>query len=576
MGQGPCAEVWVIMGDSILTSIRSAWPMTHIKGQDIRDAFLSATRYLEQYRDAIDRLNVFPVPDGDTGTNMLLTMRSGVEAVEAAREQSAGAVADQWANGVFWGARGNSGVILSQFFKGFAKGLDGARVCDGAALARAFLMATEAAYQAVSQPAEGTMLTVIRQAAEAVHREFGAGLASTTQLWDIAYQEARTALALTPTQLPVLQEAGVVDAGGMGVVVILGGALQHLNNGNGSQADLDLESIPGTGELRRDGGPIVSGEFLHSSQETQWGYCTQFLVEGEGLSLQQIRQDLAALADSVVVVGDEGCVRVHAHLLDPGQALSYAVARGQLSQIRIDNMSQQNRDWAAGHPAQRSPRAGVSVVAVVPGEGLAQLFRDAGCGAVVSGGQTMNPSIQQLIDAVEEAGVADVILLPNNGNIILTAEQASQRSPDGQVVHVVPSSTVPQGVAAMLAFNPTRSAEENTAAMREAASTVSTVEVTQAVRDATVDGVSVAEGDHMGLLDGKLAVVGNSPEAALHAALESAGLGADKIVTIFWGETVRESCVEEVRRRLEEKAPGIQVDTVYGGQPHYPYLASVE
>ncbi len=552
--------------------------MTHIQGRDLKEAFLAATRCLEQYRDTVDALNVFPVPDGDTGTNMLLTMRAGVEVVEQALEDNADAVATQWANGVFWGARGNSGVILSQFFKGFARGLDGAESCDAAALGRAFVKATEAAYQAVSQPQEGTMLTVIRRAGEAFSGALDEGVTAPLSLWKIAFQEAKTALEMTPTQLPVLQEAGVVDSGGLGIVVILGGALDYLDSGNAGPAELELDAIPGVGTTLHSGEPIVSGEFVHSSRETEWGYCTEFMVEGADLSPEQMRLDLAAIADSVLVVGDEAFIRVHVHLLDPGYALSYAVARGQLSQIKIDNMGLQNRDWAAGHTSREKPepKAGVSVVAVAPGEGLAELFREAGCGAVVSGGQTMNPSIQQLIDAAGDTGVTDVIILPNNGNIILTAEQASQGSLDPQVIHLVPSRTVPQGVAALLAFNPTLSVEQNVKAMQEAATSVLTVEVTHAVRNATIDGVSVAEGEFMGLLDGRLVAVGDKPEAALHSALEHAGLEGDRIVTIYWGSDTEETSVEEVRDRLEEQTPGMQVDTVYGGQPHYPYLASIE
>ena len=552
--------------------------MTDIEGRQLKEALLAATRCLEQYRDTVDALNVFPVPDGDTGTNMLLTMRAGVEVLDRAPEDNADAVANQWANGVFMGARGNSGVILSQFFKGFAGGVAGARRCDAATLGRAFVNATAASYQAVSDPREGTMLTVIRRAGEALSWAVDEGLTTPLSLWKIAYQEARTALELTPTQLPALQEAGVVDSGGLGIVVILGAALEYLATGNVGPVDLELDTIPGITMTIHGGEAIVSGEFVHSSQEVQWGYCTQFLVEGAKLSPEQIRQDLTALADSVVVVGDQAVVRVHAHLLDPGHALSYGVARGQLSQIKIDNMSLQNQDWAAGHTssARPEPKPGVSVVAVAPGEGLAELFREAGCGAVVSGGQTMNPSIQQLIDAAGDTGATDVIILPNNRNIILTAEQASQGSPDQQAIHVVPSRTAPQGVAALLAFNPTQSAEQNVSAMQEAADSVLTVEVTHAVRDATVDGVSVTEGEYMGLLDGRLVAVSGQPEPALHEALQKAGLEADCVVTIYWGADTEESAVEEVRDRLEGLVPDMQVDTVYGGQPHYPYLASIE
>jgi DAK2 domain fusion protein YloV len=552
--------------------------MTDIQARELKEAFLAATRCLEQYRDTVDALNVFPVPDGDTGTNMLLTMRAGVEVVDRAPEGDADAVANLWANGVFMGARGNSGVILSQFFKGFAGGLAGARSCDSATLDRAFANATAAAYQAVSDPREGTMLTVIRRAGEALSWAVDEGLTAPLSLWKIAYEEARTALELTPTQLPALQEAGVVDSGGLGIVVILGGALDYLTTGSAGPAELELDTIPGIATTIHGGEAIVSGEFVHASQEVEWGYCTQFLVEGEGLSPDEFRQGLSGLADSVVVVGDEAIVRVHAHLLDPGHALSYGVERGQLSQIKIDNMSLQNQGWAAGHTsrAKPEPQSGVTVVAVAPGEGLAELFREAGCGAVVSGGQTMNPSIQQLIDAAGDTGVTDVIILPNNRNIVLTAEQAAQGSPDQQVIHVVPSRTAPQGVAALLAFNPTQSAEENVSAMQEAADSVLTVEVTHAVRNATVDGMSVVEGQFMGLLDGRLVAVSDQPEPALHEALQKAGLESDCVVTIYWGVDTEESAVDAVRDRLEELVPDIQVDTVYGGQPHYPYLASIE
>ncbi len=550
--------------------------MTDIRGSDLRGALLAATRCMEQHRDVIDSLNVFPVPDGDTGTNMLLTMRSGVEQLENGPELTVSEVANQWAKGVFWGARGNSGVIMSQFFKGFAAGLEDFNNCDGAALSQALLKSAEAAYSSVSQPKEGTMLTVIRRAGEEVQRELDGGVSAPLALWETAFREAKTALSLTPSQLPALQEAGVVDAGGLGIVAILGGALDYMNTGNTGPVDLELGAISGIDVALTGVDTTISGEFLHSSEETEWGYCTQFLLEGEDLTLERIREDITSFADSVVVVGDEATVRVHAHLMDPGSALSYAVAIGQLSQISIENMSIQNRGWVAGRRAQGAPEAGVAVVAVSPGDGLADLFRDAGCAAVVSGGQTMNPSIQQLTDAAAETGVTDVIILPNNRNIILTAEQAAQGGPERQVIHVVPSGTVPQGVAAMLAFNPTVSVEQNVAAMTEAAESVLTVEVTRAVRNATVDGVAVTEGDFMALSDGRLASINATAEAALHSALEQAGLDSDSIVTVFWGGGATEEQAAEVGARLEELVAGIQVDVVEGGQPHYPYLASVE
>lgn len=550
--------------------------MTEIHGSELKEALLAATRCMEQYRDIINALNVFPVPDGDTGTNMLLTMRSGAEQLENGPDPSVSDVAGQWAKGVFWGARGNSGVILSQFFKGFAAALDSVAQCDGAALSRAFLQSAEAAYLAVSEPKEGTMLTVIRRAGEEVQRELDEGICAPLTLWETAFREAKTALSLTPTQLPALQEAGVVDSGGLGIVAILGGALDYMNTGNAGPVDLELDAISGIDVALTGVEATVSGEFLHSSEGAEWGYCTQFLLQGDGLVLERIREEITGFADSVVVVGDEETVRVHAHLEDPGSALSYGVAIGQLSQISIENMNIQNRGWVAGHRSRAEPETGVSVVAVAPGEGLAALFRDAGCAAVVSGGQTMNPSIQQLTDAAAETGVTDVIILPNNRNIILTAQQAAQGDLGQQSVHVIPATTVPQGVAAVLAFNPVISLEQNVAAMTEAVESVLTVEVTRAVRNATVDGVAVAEGDFMALSDGRLAAVKPTPQEALHSALEQAELVSDNIVTVYWGEGVTEECAAEVGARLEQLAPDLQVDVIEGGQPHYPYLASVE
>ena len=550
--------------------------MAKISGDDLKGALLAATRCMEQHREVINSLNVFPVPDGDTGTNMLLTMRSGVEYLDRSESGAVGAVAGSWANGTFRGARGNSGVILSQYFKGLSLGLEGVGDCDGADLARAFTRASEAAYSAVVDPKEGTMLTVIRRAGEEAERALGEGVSDPLALWETALEEARTALSLTPTQLPALQEAGVVDSGGLGIVAILAGALDYLKTGNEGPVELELGEISGIEATLTGVDTSVSSDFLHSSEEAEWGYCTQFLLEGEGLSLERIREEINALADSVVVVGDAGTVRVHAHLMDPGAALSYGVGIGELSQISIENMSIQNRGWVAGHRDRPQVAVGVGLVAVAPGKGFADLFRDAGCAAVVSGGQTMNPSIQQLVDAAGEAGLTDVIILPNNRNIVLTAEQAAQAPPEGQSIHVVPTITAPQGVAGVLAFNPTRSVEDNLAAMAEALERVVSLEVTHAVRDATVEGVAVAQGQFMCLWDGRLASVAATPEEALLEAMEGVGLDPDGIVTVYWGETVSEAQATETAGRLERMAPGLQVDVIEGGQPHYPYLVSVE
>ena len=289
-----------------------------------------------------------------------------------------------------------------------------------------------------------------------------------------------------------------------------------------------------------------------------------------------MRADLAEKADSLVIIGDDRFIKVHVHLLDPGVALTYAVGLGELDQIKIDNMSLQNQDWASGHQERGAPKSGIALVAVAPGDGLAQLFSDTSGAVVVSGGQTMNPSVAQLTSAAERSGAEDVILLPNNKNVAITATQAAERENESQRLHVVSTTTVQQGIAAALAFNSQLTAEQNLRAMEDAVADVLSIEVTRSIRDTTLGGVAVAEGDYMGLVDGDLVVVESSAEAALLASLEGCGLTDDHIVTIYWGEDTGHEKVEEVAGEVEANVPGIQVDLVYGGQPHYPYFVSVE
>ena len=547
-----------------------------IRGIEFREALASATRCLEKHRDAVNALNVFPVPDGDTGTNMLLTMKSGTERMNDTNEATVAQIASWWADGVFWGARGNSGVILSQFFKGFAAGLEEVEACDGSIFGKAFHFATEAAYKSVSSPVEGTILTVIRCMAEAVQEKFDQGQDSASATWETAFRSGLVALESTPLLLPVLQEAGVVDAGGMGMVIIIGAMWCSFCGLDDTTVESELGSISGLKEWAEGSAPLIQEDFLNASGEPEWGYCTQFLIQGKGLLLEQIREDLAMSAESVLVVGDEENVRVHVHILDPGAILSYGVAQGQLRQIKIDNMSLQNTDWSATHRSVAEIKPGISVVAVAPGEGLSELFLDGGCVGVVSGGQTMNPSVRQLIDAVEATGTSDVIILPNNKNILLTAEQAAQSELGGHTIHVISTKTIPQGVAAILAFNAAGSLGDSVQAMAAASESVVTVEVTLAVRNTTVGALNVEEGKYIGLLEGDLVVTADTPEQALIDCLQQVGLTEDKILTLYWGENSSAGQAEEVCHELKMHVPGLQVDVFFGGQPHYPYLASVE
>ena len=547
--------------------------MKTLNSYDLRGAFSAATCCLERYRDLINALNVFPVPDGDTGTNMLLTMRSGMEKCPDGSEVTVGQASAQLADGTFWGARGNSGVILSQFFRGFADGLKDRQVCTVPELKAAFRQASDATFQAVGKPVEGTMLSVIRAVAEGVG---GSHSPDVETVWQRAFTVAKDALALTPSQLPVLRKAGVVDAGGMGVVAIIGGVCCYLSGQDVERADLGIETLGGRVSSSQLGASLVDREFLDASHESIWGYCTQFLIESEALAQDEIREGISQVADSVVVVGDDRHFRVHVHALDPGPALSYGVSLGQLSQIKIENMSLQNRESAGGTRSPESPCSGITVAAVVPGDGLAQIFRQAGCASVIRGGQTMNPSVRQILEAAERSGGQDIIILPNNKNIVVAAEQAAHAAPGNRRLHVLATRSVPQGMAALLAFNSEESVEHNLAAMRSAMEAVVTVEVTRAVRDTSIGELPVPEGQFIALADGQLMASGGTAEVALRCVLAQVGLPDDPVVTLYWGNGSTQERAEAVAGELRKDYPGIQVEVVHGGQPHYPYLVSVE
>ena len=576
-----------------------------LSGDELRRAFGGALAWLEEHRDTVNALNVFPVPDGDTGTNMLLTLRRATEQGPKDPGGPAAEAAHSLAQGAFLGARGNSGVILSQFFKGFAVALEGRTDCSGAALAEALSQAKEAAYRAVSQPVEGTMLTVIREAAEAAQPAAAESGQSPAAVLSAAFAASRQSLLRTPELLPVLREAGVVDSGGLGIVVILGGLLAGLTAGDDTALETPPGSMPGSMDEHpilslvdsslaavAGGGLSISSEYLHTTLDTDWGYCTEFIISGQELNPDRVRAHYEQTAQSTVVVGDGRQVRVHLHAEDPGPALSYAVGLGTLSSVKIESMDDQNVDFAAAHSGYAhsdsamadglaayaamdapAPTVDLAVTAVVSGEALARLFRELGCAVPLPGGQTMNPSVQQLLDAAGRSGGRAVIILPNNKNIIATAQQAAAVNP---ALRVVPSRSLPQGIAALLAYNPEHSLAENLAAMTAALDGVASIEVTRSVRDTSIGGVAVAAGDYIALLDDALLSAHPTAEAALQAGLDAAGLRSDSIVTVYRGADADAAAAGECAAALERAHPGIQVDLVDGGQPHYQYLASVE
>ena len=554
--------------------------VTALNGSDLRQAMLGAEAYMELYRDAANALNVFPVPDGDTGTNMLLTLRAGIDQMNKDADQdTASAVAESIAVGAFWGARGNSGVILSQLLRGFADGVAGSVVIESGDAVAAFRSATDSAYRAVSQPREGTMLSVIRGASDAAMLASDAGEQDVIVLWQVAYEGAIEALARTPEQLPVLKEAGVVDSGGLGVVAVIGGALQHMTGQTGAPVDLGLRSIGGLIDPAQTASVSIDSDFLEAHEAEEFGYCTQFVIHGRDLSVDTLRSGLDAIAESTVIIGGGTAVRVHVHTEDPGAALTFGIGYGDLDEVKIDNMSLQNRDWASGHRERARPEAirpGISVIAVASGPGLAALFQDAGCAAIVPGGQTLNPSASEIIDAALSAGTTDVIVLPNNSNVIMTAAQAADAGADGVTLHVVNTGSMPQGTAAMLGFNPEVSVAENLSSMAAAVRAVETLEITRAVRDSIVDGQDVIEGQFMAILEGRLVCLADVAEAALREGLTHCVVNENSIITLYLGDGTDSEQAAALREDLESVYPGAEVDVYEGGQPHYPYLVSVE
>lgn len=547
-----------------------------VDGAGLLRALRAGTDWLERNVAGVNALNVFPVPDGDTGTNMFLTMQS---AYAAAAERDAGDgrtvsdMASRAAHGALMGARGNSGVILSQILRGMAKALDGQMTLDGALLAAAFAEASVMAYKAVMKPVEGTLLTVSRGAAEAAERAARDG-GDVQAVLDAALAGARATLAQTPDLLPLLREAGVVDAGGQGYVVILEGMRLHLA-GRNVAAEAVLTIAPGETTMAFD----VTG--LHAQHGAdEYGYCTNYLltaVPGAPLDFATIREAMAAMGHSAVIVGDEQYIKAHIHTTDPGALLSYAVRFGSVTQIKIDNMDMQvgHLEGSAplGTPHEQST-GHISVVAVAAGEGLSAVLRGLGAAKIVRGGQTMNPSTQELLDAIASAPSDAVIVLPNNGNVILTARQAAAMAT--KQVRVVPTTSIPQGIAALSAFTFTADLDTNAAAMTETASGVRTGDVTRAVRDATIGGVAVKAGDVIGLLDDLLTVSGDDSVTVALDLLGRMDAAHAELVTLYTGADVSDTRAEALSARIAAYYPHLSVEIVTGGQPHYDFIVSVE
>jgi fatty acid kinase len=536
----------------------------------------SALAAVEAERQFINDLNVYPVPDGDTGTNMALTVRAVVEELEQSEVTDIPSVAAAVTKGSLMGARGNSGVILSQIVRGICEVWGQANSLDTAVFKHAVLEGQHAAYRAVKTPVEGTMLTVIREMAEAAQ-----GVPDSLGLEHLlaAVDEAgRVAVENTTAQLPALQKAGVVDAGGYGLLVLFRGlaaGIEDLMRGGKLVAGARL-AARAAGEALRPARPSRRVVVDEPSELSAYRYCTSFLITGENIRREAFEAFVLPLGDSALVVGDERTVKVHVHVNDPGAVLSEALKYGTIGDVEINDMHAQtrDRDERLTSPSSAMGEGATVVVAVVAGEGNKRLFRELGCRAIVDGGQSMNPSAAQLLTAVQDLGVDEVVILPNNGNVILTAEQAAGMS--SLHIAVVPSRSIPSGLAAMVAFDPTQDAVGNARLMQDAIVDVRYAEVTRAVRDSELDGIVVRQGQAMGIVDGKLVAAADDIPTAFGGVLEEFARGGAEYVTVLTALNGSGTTREELEELAARVAPDAEVSFHVGGQPLYPILASAE
>ncbi|UCC89797.1 MAG: DAK2 domain-containing protein [Anaerolineales bacterium] len=531
-------------------------------GQSLKLALLAARQWLEKHAAAVNALNVFPVPDGDTGTNMLLTMNAALAEIERSPDDSVSAIGHAVAHGALMGARGNSGVILSQIFRGFARSLDGQATLSAHGFAQAAQEACDTAYQGVVKPVEGTILTVAREAARAA-REAAERTDDVTEVLAQVVETAKLTNALTPELLPVLKEAGVVDAGGQGLVYILEGTLRYIR-GESVDADREMDAVV---DLKS---PLGAGE-------VGYGYDVQFLIKGDMLNVDEIRNTIDAMGESTLVVGDSHLVKVHVHVHDPGVPISYGVSQGAIADVIVENMEEQYKEFVMG---QAKPSVAteeltdIATVCVVPGEGLRRVFESLGASAIIYGGQTMNPSTQELLTAVESVDAATVLMLPNNSNIILAANQARDLS--NKHVVVVPTKTIPQGISAMLAFNYQADVETNAERMSQAAGEIQTIEVTQAVRSTQINGIDVTQGDIIGLLNDRLVAAGQDYTSVVLDVLSQASTEEYEIATIYFGQDATPEEANTLADHIVQKYPDLEVEVHQGGQAHYRHILSLE
>ena len=543
-----------------------------INGHDFYNMVVNASNRLLEESDFVNALNVFPVPDGDTGTNMSMTFKAAVKEIENLNSESIGETSKKLAKGALMGARGNSGVILSQILRGISKGLEGKTSVDSLEFANAFVEGSKAAYKAVMKPTEGTILSVIRAASE------GAVKSNKTDIVELLGEivvEAKVMLDKTPDLLPALKKAKVVDSGGMGLYIILQGMYDALKDG----IKAEIKDISAKGSAG------ASAEAIEDI-DIKFGYCTEFIILGDASKAKAFQDEIEPLGDSMIVVGYDDVIKVHIHTNDPGLVLSKAVAVGELSKIKIDNMREEHREvlmskeeYAKTNPEEVETEVAMekkkyAFISVAMGEGITHVLKDLGVDYVIEGGQTMNPSTQDMMECISKLNADHIFILPNNKNIIMAATQAAEIS--DKDVRVIPTKSIPQGITCITMFNAEHEVDENEAALMEALELVKTGSVTYAVRDTEMDGIEIKEGNMLGLIEGKINKVGEDYFKVAEEVLESMIDEDSELITIFYGKDVDESKIEEFTEKLEEKYEECDVQFYKGDQPLYYFIMAVE
>ena len=538
--------------------------------------FLAGARNLEAKKEWINELNVFPVPDGDTGTNMTMTIMSAASEVSALENPDMETLAKAISSGSLRGARGNSGVILSQLLRGFTRSVRKSEVLDASAIAAAMERAVETAYKAVMKPKEGTILTVAKEAALKA-AEIAPEAEELQPFFDEVFAHAEETLARTPEMLPVLKEAVVVDSGGQGLLEVMRGAIDGFL---GKEIDYSV--------FEKSSSPSVTKISPQAEADIKFGYCTEFIILLEAPVSEEeehkFKEFLTSIGDSIVVVADEEIIKVHVHTNHPGQAIERALTYGALSRMKIDNMREEHQEKLIKdaeklakeqEEAEKLPPKEAGFIAVSAGEGLTEIFRELGVDYLIEGGQTMNPSTEDMLNAISKVNAETVYIFPNNKNIILAANQARDLTEDKKIV-VVPTKTVPQGITAMISFVPEKSAEENAEVMEEAISKVHTGQITYAVRDTRLDDKEIHEGDIMGIGDKGILAVGGNKEEVAEATIAAMMSDEAEVISIYYGADTSEESAEALAASVEELYPDCEVEINRGGQPIYYYIISVE